>query len=624
MLSRRSLLVAFCLTFSGLLAAREPIVYTLGFDAAAQHYVDVEAEIPTEGKDELTLFMPVWTPGSYLVREYSGNIVTLEATRPGDDTELPAEKISKNRWQVPVAGLDRVRLRYRLFAREINVRNNWVESDFAVINGAPTFITVADDYQRPYEVRLVLPTGWATSHTPLPAAGRPHAYTAPDFDTLVDSPIIAGSPQVDDFTVDGVRHTLVTLGGGGVWDNARMAANLERLVVVQRDFWGRLPYDQPYYFFNLLTGSRGGLEHRQSLTITADRWLSRTRGGVRSWLSLASHEFFHVWNGKRLRPVELGPFAYEHENYTKSLWIVEGLTSYYQHLILTRAGYTTRDQYLGALSGSLAGVQRTPGRLVQSLSDSSFDAWVKAYRPNEDAGNSRFSYYGGGAVAGFLIDAKIRQSSGGTRSLDDVMRAAYDRYSGDQGYTEAEFIALASEIAGQDLTAWFRDLVQTPGEWDYQPALDWFGLQFESPKPPAPPDANAPDANDPTDAAPGWLGADTSTQNGRVVVTRVPAATPAATAGLSVDDEIIALDQHRVGPGELDRLLRDLGANTRVDLHISRHGLLHTLPVTLGEAPTATWRLEFAPDATTEQKERVDRWLASDVPVPVNPTPPSQ
>ena len=353
---RRCLLIFLpLLPVFGSAAEREPILYRLGFADAAAHYLDVEAVIPTEGAASLTLFMPVWTPGSYLIREYSGNLITLEARTADDQTPLTVVKTAKNRWQIDnPAKAGHVVVRYRLFAREINVRSNWVERDFAVINGAPTFVTVADDFQRPYRVHLTLPAGWATSQTALPPGGAEQTYTAPDFDTLVDSPIIAGSPQVDSFEVDGVRHTLVTIGGGDVWDNARAARNLQRLVEGQRAFWGQLPYDQPYYFFNLLTGSRGGLEHRQGLTMMADRWLSRTRGGIRSWLSLASHEFFHAWNGKRLRPVELGPFAYEHENYTKSLWVVEGLTSYYQHLILHRLGYSNRDQYLGAISGSAA------------------------------------------------------------------------------------------------------------------------------------------------------------------------------------------------------------------------------------------------------------------------------
>lgn len=588
-------------------AEREAISYRLSFADAKNHYMDVEAEIPLEGKEEIELFMPVWTPGSYLIREYSRNVISLDVSdwkgRP-----LEAKKISKNRWRIAVRGSDRIVARYRLFCREINVRSNWVEADFAVVNGAPTFLTVVDDFQRPYQVEAELPDGWTRSCSPLRSAGGANVYRSPDFDTLVDSPMVVGNPQVDGFEVDGVEHFLVTLGGGGVWENGRAARNVRHLVETQRDFWGGLPYSEPYYFFNLLTGSRGGLEHRQSMVMTADRWYAKNRGGIRSWLSLVSHEFFHVWNGKRLRPVELGPFEYEHENYSPSLWIVEGITSYYQHVLLARAGYNTVDQYLGALSGSIAGTQRTPGRLVQSLSASSFDAWVKAYRRDENSVNALFSYYSGGAVAGFLIDAEIQIRSEGEVSLDDVLRLAYERYSGAVGYSEDEFIALASEVAGVDMSEWFEALVKRPGEFDYQPALDWFGLEFEEKKPSVK-SGYFPVEGEPEDRPRGWLGASVSESEGVLKATSVPSSTPAYAAGLSVGDEIIAIDHHRVDAKQLKRIVSLLGPGKEVDLVISRQGLLRTLKVTLGEEPRETWRLRLRSELTGEQKIRIRKWL---------------
>ncbi len=608
MLRRILILFATLIAVNSMAVAREPIRFTLSFTEAAAHYVDVEMQVPTEGKSSLTLFMPVWTPGSYLVREYAGNMVTLEAFS-ATGAALEAQKTTKNRWQIDSAHTPTITVRYRLYAREINVRGNWVESDFAMLNGAPTFLSEVDDLDRPYSVKIVRPSAWQTSQTPLTRSAEADTFTAPDFDTLVDSPILVGSPQVDTFEVDGIPHTLVTIDGGGVWDNALAAANLKLVIEAQRDFWGSLPLDQPYYIFNLLSGSRGGLEHRNSFTISADRWLGRTFGGISSWLSLASHEYFHTWNGKRLRPIELGPFEYEHENYTPSLWIVEGITSYYQHIILTRAGFNTPDRYLGAVSGSIAGSQNTPGRLVQAFSESSFDAWIKSYRSNENSVNALFSYYGGGAVGGFLIDAKIQAVSDGAVSLDDVMRAAYARYSGLHGYTQDEFIALANEITGHDLTAWFDELVNHPGEFDYQPALDWYGLEFEQPQPPTAPKPGTPEAASPPLPPKGWLGAGTADQNGRLVITQVRSDTPAAAAGLSVDDEIIAIEGLRVSQSQLARRLELYGADTEVELLIARRDQIRTVPVMLGLKPEATWRLKFREDMTEAQKARVEKWL---------------
>jgi predicted metalloprotease with PDZ domain len=596
--------LALVIVGSSVASELKEIRYTLRFSESAAHYVDVEAEFPTEGRAELIVFMPVWTPGSYLVREYARNIISFDASAP-DGAALTSEKVAKNRWKIATNGQHSVRVKYRLYAREINVRGNWVESDHAMLNGAPTFVTVLENYQRRYEVNVEVPAGWTGSYTPLTPTSEPNRYTAVDFDTLVDSPILVGSPQVDRFKVDGVEHALVTLNGGEAWDNERVARSLQRIMEEQVKFWGGLPYREPYYVFNLLTGSRGGLEHRQSFVMSADRWLSRTNGGITSWMSLASHEFFHVWNGKRLRPVEYGPFEYEHETHSPSLWIVEGITSYYQHVLLARAGFYTRDQYLGAVSGGIAGVERTPGRRVQSLRDASFDTWIKSYRPDENSVNALFSYYGGGAIAGLLLDAEVQRVSAGKVSLDDVMRAAYARFSQERGYTEAEFIALVSEIAGQDMTPWFSKVMHRPGTFDYQPLLDWYGLEFETTQPTAVEVKSWQTA----DARKGWLGADTTVKDGRLMIATVRSDTPAATAGLSVDDEILAVEDYRVRPDELVRRLELYPPGSTVRLLIVRQDRVITLPATLSEEPKETWKLKIRPDATPEQTKRVQRWL---------------
>ena len=272
---------------------------------------------------------------------------------------------------------------------------------------------------------LVLPPGWKTSVTGLPAAAdqKPHHYVAADFDTLVDSPLYAGSPAIYEFQVDGVAHYLVNEGEGGLWDGPRSARDVEAIVRAQKAFWGSLPYEK-YVFFNLLTESGGGLEHKNSTVLMASRWATRTRSSYLSWLNLVSHEFFHTWNVKRMRPVELGPFDYESEVYTPSLWVAEGITSYYDRLLVRRAGLCSVEEYLAGdppapssdsdkPTNDIERLQTTPGRLVQPLEASSFDAWIKFYRRDENTPNTGTSYYVKGAVVGFLLDAKIRRATDG-------------------------------------------------------------------------------------------------------------------------------------------------------------------------------------------------------------------
>jgi predicted metalloprotease with PDZ domain len=571
------------------MSAPEPIAYTLRFPAPETHYVEVEAVIPA-GAPAIDLMMAVWTPGSYLVREYERNVEAVKARG------LTVEKTLKNRWRVQTGGAREVILSYRVYSHEMTVRNNWVDADFAMLNGAPTFITLVESGARPHEVRLELPAAWTTSVTGMPDApgGAPNHYRAPDYDTLVDSPIVAGNPQIHRFSVDGKPHLLVDVGEGGVFDGSIAARDLERIVQADRRFWGSLPYEK-YVFFNLLVNANGGLEHRNSVMMMANRWVTGTREKYLPWLSLASHEYFHLWNVKRLRPIELGPFDYEHENYPRSLWISEGLTDYYGDLQLARAGLYAPGEYLRELSVMIRTLQTTPGRLTQTAETASFDAWIKQYRPDDNTINSTISYYTKGAVLGFVLDARIRAATNGAKSLDDVMRLAFERYSGAKGFTPEDFRKTASAVAGADLSTWFTRALETTEEIDYASALDWYGLEMTVP--PAPGDT------------PGWLGANIKNDGGRLIVDNVPRGTPAAAAGVNPGDEILAVDEFRVLPTTLDMQLAAYRPGRKVVLLVSRRDELKRLDVTLGEEPPDRWSLRPRTDATPEQRARLLKWI---------------
>src|SRR5579863_5770263 len=327
-----------------------PVRYTVRFPEPRTHYLSVEARLPTEGQSEVEIFLPAWTPGSYLIREYARNLEAISVSGP-DGKPLPFSKSRKNRWVVQTGGAAEILFAYRVYCREMSVRTNWVEDAFALLNGAPTFVTMAACLAKPHELRLELPEHWKTTMTGLLETG-PHQYIAEDYDTVVDSPILCGNPAVYPFEVDGIPHFLVNEGAHGVWDGRRSAADAERLVRRHRELWGSLPY-RKYVFLNLLTEASGGLEHRNSVCLMASRWATRTRKAYLGWLNLVSHEFFHVWNIKRLRPVELGPFDYENENYTRSLWIAEGITDYYAPLTVRRAGLSSTEEYLASLSDTI-------------------------------------------------------------------------------------------------------------------------------------------------------------------------------------------------------------------------------------------------------------------------------
>ena len=576
----------------------EPIRYTVRFPNPQTHYAEVEAVMPSEGKSEIEVFLPVWTPGSYLIREYARNLEDFRATDESGK-KLVWEKSRKNRWRIQTGGAARITLAYRLYCREMSVRTNWVEDKFALLNGAPTFASLVGGSDREHLVKLELPEAWRTSFTGLEEAADasdPHFYRAPDYDTLVDSPIVAGNSEVVRFEVDGIPHFLVNEGDFSLWNASQAAGDLEQLVRRIREMWGaNLENEQPYQkylFLNMVVESYGGLEHKNSTCLMSSRTAMRTRQAYTGWLGLASHEYFHAWNVKRLRPVELGPFDYENENYTAALWIAEGFTEYYGELMMKRAGLIDESEYLGSLSGLIQKLQTTPGRLVQSVAGSSYDAWIKLYRPDENSGNSTISYYTKGAVIGWLLDAKIRSATGGERSLDDVMRAAFGRFGGERGFTQSEFTTLAESVAAMPLADFFEAAVEGVGELDYGEALTWFGLRWKEWIP----------------SKKAFLGAETKASDGRLLITRISRDSPAYESGLSVDDEILAMDNLRIRPDTLAQRLEQHQAGNRVSLVISRRERLISIDLQLAGEPRP-WQLEMDPQRTAEQQTQLSAWL---------------
>jgi predicted metalloprotease with PDZ domain len=577
----------------------DPIHYTLTFPAPATHVVEIEADVPTGRRPAIELMMAVWTPGSYLVREYSRNVEGVKATGVAG-ASLAVSKSAKNRWRIETGGADRVKVRYRVYGREMTVRTNYIDPDFALINGAATYLTLAGDTgPRPHDVTVELPAGWKAVVSPLQdvPGGPSRQFRAPDFDTLVDSPMVAGNPAIDPFTVRGVTHYLVDIGEGGIWDGAKTVADVQKIVETAAAFWGTVPYDK-YVFFNLLVQASGGLEHKNACTLMANRWDIRTRRGYAAWLDLLSHEFFHAWNVKRLRPVELGPFDYERENRTRMLWAAEGLTDYYGSLIAVRSGAITPQEYIANLSEAISELQTTPGRLSMPVEQASQDAWIRYYRPDENSPNVSISYYTKGAIVGLLLDLEIRRLTNNAKSLDDVMRAAWAKYSGAHGYTAEEFRTLVSEVPGHDLSAWLHRALDTTEELDYAP-LATVGLvaKADVPDPPRP-----------------WIGLSTSNgtlrnDNGRLVVAQVRRDTPAEAAGVSVEDEILAIGGYRVRPDQWLTRLDAWRPGDTVPLLVARREALVTLQVTFASEPARGVKVDVDPNADAAAVARRESWL---------------
>ncbi len=582
-------------------AVTDTIRYSIHFDDAKHHYIRVRAVYPAKAEQDIELSMAVWTPGSYRIREYARHIEDVRAATT-DGTPLVASKTRKNRWRIRTGKTPGLVVEYKVYCNEVSVRGNFVDADSIILNGAPTFLTLADAPPRAAELRLLLPEGWhAQTGLDPHSTTRPNHFVAKSYDELVDSPILAGRELIaQSFDIQGIPHHVVHLGDASQWDTEEVLADVEQLVRTEARFWNVLPYEH-FHFLNVILGGGGGLEHSDSTLMMAGPFQARTRSGYRDWLGLVAHEFFHTWNVKRLRPAALGPFDYENENHTRSLWIAEGITSYYDDLLLRRAGLLTEKQYLAKLGKMIQSLQTTPGRLVQPLALASYDAWIKYYQRDENSSNSSISYYVKGAVVAFLLDTEVRMATGGTKSLDDVMRLLYQRYSGDTGYTPEQFRATASEIAGKDLGDFFTRAIDEAQELVYDDATSYFGLVLRQDKPSNGPDKEKDDEDDPI----AYLGVTASGSR----IDSVRHGTPAYEAGLSHGDEILAIGGYRLR-GDLSSLLARFRPEQTLVVTISRRGRLKEIPVTMGKEPEALWSLSIDSSRTQLQATRYRQWIA--------------
>ncbi len=547
--------------------------------------------------ENIDLCFPVWTPGSYLVRDYSRNLQGFSAT---DETgnKLDGEKISKNVWRVASRWAEKVTIDYQICASERSVRTSFLDDSHAFVNGASVFMYV--DGHKDYSYRLLIEPypGWESVSTGLEALpGVRHGFIARDFDTLVDCPLQIGNQEIVEFRVRDVPHA-ISIFGTGNQDPGRLAEDFRRIVIAALDLMGEIPYRHYAFLLQLLSDGETGLEHANSMAVQVNRWNFRPEDKYKRFLSLIAHEFFHVWNGKRIRPAGLGSVDYTKENYTPLLWISEGFTDYYSARILRLAGILTVEEYLEGISKAIRDLHETPGRLVQSASEASFDAWIRHYRPDENSLNTTVSYYLKGSLIGLVLDLEIRHRTG-SRSLDDVMRRLYSDCGPEpeRGFTFEDFRRTTEQIAGEPLDEMLENLGLGTGEMDFARYLSYAGLEFAGP----PGNAPAPPG--------GYLGISVRMIEGGVRVVGVTAGSPAWRHGLNVYDEIIAVNGFRVNEEILSAQIENSRPAAPLDFLIARDGRLRSFRVVPGEKKYSEHRIEKVAAPTPEQRSLYESWL---------------
>ncbi|EGF32332.1 protease, putative [Oxalobacteraceae bacterium IMCC9480] len=591
-----------------------PIHYTIVARDLAAHLFEVTLTIARPDPAGQLLSLPAWIPGSYMIREFARNIVQIRATSGGKKVVL--RKCDKHSWQAAGCSGALV-VSYEVYAWDLSVRAAHLDQTHGFFNGTSVFLQVAGQETVPHVVDIVKPDDVACKHwrvaTALPELDAARlgfgTYVAANYDELIDHPVELGTFVLATFVAHGVPHDIVITGNVPNLDMARLQTDLTRICEAQIALFEpeskRAPMAR-YLFMTLAVGDGyGGLEHRASTALICKRAdlpvLSQPElsDGYRTFLGLCSHEYFHTWNVKRIKPAAFAPYALASESYTSLLWLFEGFTSYYDDLMLVRSGVIDDAAYFTLLGKTINSVLRGSGRSKQSVAESSFDAWIKYYRQDENAPNAIVSYYTKGSLVALTLDLTIRAETAGKKSLDDVMRLLWQRYGRDffesgRGVTEAEVEALIDEATGLKLKRLLDRAVRGTSDLPLADVLAPFGVMFAAKK------------------ASGvvTLGARTARDGNDCKLASVYEKGVAHRAGMSAGDILVAIDGLRVNATNLADLLRRYRAGDKVEVHAFRRDELMTFSVKLAldDAPASSLSLLDKPAAALKLRRA---WLGS-------------
>jgi len=560
------------------------ITYTLSFPRPSNHLVDVEIEIREAHAPFIDLVMPAWIPGSYRIRDFGRNVQEFRAGR--------FRKIDKSTWRVETGGRGTVRARYRVYAFELSVRTSHVDGDHAHLNPAGLCMYVSGRMDEPCAIRIKAPRGWKVA-TGLPRGNG--GWVADSYDHLADSPIEVSNFLRSEFKVRGRSHEFVVCGPGN-YELKGLVRDSAKIVEAGARLFGSLPYDRYLFILHPTDGIGGGLEHRNSTSLMFPRLDFKPRDNYRRALNLIAHEYFHLWNVKRILPQAFRPYDYTREVYTDLLWLMEGFTDYYALLLVARAGLITAKEVRENLGKWFEGYHQKPGRNLQSLTESSLDTWIKLYQPNEHSVNSMMSYYEKGKIVGLILDLEIRARSRGRRSLDDVMRGLMRDFAAKgRGIARGEVIALAEEAAGGSLSGFFRDYVDGVKPLPLDRALRTVGLSVG--------------VGGDNASKKGTLGVISHKGHDRIMLTSVLTGSPAEQAGLSAQDEIVAVNGLKATPETWDRILEHSPPGRMLGLQLFRSGRFKSFKVRLASAPKLPSKVGPVAKPTASVRAAHRSWL---------------
>jgi len=575
--------------------AQTPTVsYKLGMSKPWTHLFEVEVvfdHLPS-GDPSLELILPAWRTGRYLVFDFAGGVVEFSAT-DGEGKLLSWSKVDKSRWKIETMGSRKVIARYTVFANEFQLRTRGLNDEHGFVDGTSVFM-YAQAYRSLPITLTVVPFGTWHVTTGLDAVkDKRFRFTAPNYDHLVDCPLEIGNQREYAFEVEGKPHVL-SLFGKANWEIETVLRDISTIIKTNKNFWGDLPYERFVFLLHSTLSGRGATEHFNSIVLGITPFGFKDAERYKRLLAHLSHEIFHTWNVKRLRPRGMDPYDFTAENYYRELWIAEGATEYYEDILLVRSGLKTTAEYLKAISMVVKTDRQRPGNRVQSLTECSFDAWVKFWRRTQQSYNFETDYYDKGKYVSLILDFEIRNRTGNTHCMDDLMRTMYHRYPlGSGGYTVDDFQNAGEELAGGSLEQFFNDFVHGTVPLPWERFLNYAGL-----------DLTVVD----TIQKP-WLGIVSSDAGEKTTITRVVAGSCGYDAGLNIGDEVLALDGFRVRTSDLQKRIEEMNAGDKVKLTVFRDDGLREFEVTLRHEEIPSYKITRVENPSPLQKSIYESWL---------------
>ncbi|MCI4318533.1 MAG: PDZ domain-containing protein [Thermoplasmata archaeon] len=576
------------------------IEYDVRFDRTEEHRIKVHITLPTGGATTVDLVLPSWVPGSYWIQEYVRNVRSLRASAEPGGAPLAVERASKSRWRIPAAGLEQLHVDLEVYGHGLITEGLDLTSEHLLLNAGVCLPYVDGRKEEACDLVLHLPDGWRV-YTELTEVGHhPARFRAKDYDELLDSPVDCGTPLELTASAAGIPHRIVLCGRGGNFEPHRLEEEVHRIAETTIRLFGECPVPRFTMFFHLTDEPDGGLEHRASFSAVIPRTAFKPAKRHEYFLRLTSHEYFHLYNVKRIRPKTFLNFDYTKEQPTRLLWAMEGTTSYYGDLLLRRAGLATPERYLAWLGEDLALYLNTPGRTVKSLELESTLSWVDFYRPYEETVNQSANYYRKGALVSWALDLELRHATENRATLDSVWRRLWTDFGRvGRGLEEDEMPRVVQAATGVDVDGFFARHIGGTEEVDYARTARFAGLELSA-KPKSP---------EPEEGEPGYLGIEFRDDGGMARVTQVRDGSPARRAGLDPGDEVVALDGVKVKGSAFGEAWKRYPPGSAVALTVFRRGFLTTVNAVTGQAPPESYLLTPLERPTELERAIYESWL---------------